>query len=173
MSCLVVSPAAGCNVVAMNRSFKSLISLVNFFARLAAVHNSVEDDVAHTLGERFGVAIDARVVPGVNPVDHAEQAHHRGASVEIEAALTAQVFHQPEADAVVFALDTSNLRAQAVLKRLIFVRKDLQSLLIAHEVFEVIQDKDADTVLGFDYVVEALFQSFEDRGEGVFLNQKK
>ncbi len=89
------------------------------------MHNSIENDVAHLLRERFGIAVDSRVVPGVDPVDHAEQAHHRGARIEIEAAPPPQVLHQSKADAVVFALDARDLRAQAVLQRVVFMREYL------------------------------------------------
>src|SRR5450759_1336723 len=180
MSCWVVSPVAGCVVVAINCSllFSRWLLQVDLFAlalpaRLAAVHNSVENNVAHLLGERFGIAIDPRLVPGVDPVDHAEHAHHRGARVEIEAALAPQVFHQSEADAVVLALDAGDLGAQAVLQRLVFVREHLQPLLIAHEILEVIQDEDAEPLLGIGDILEPRFELFENGSESVLLNQEQ
>src|ERR1035441_2275381 len=98
MSCLVASPVAGCVEVSVAISCSLSIPidvcqrpsylprLTNFsLARLAAVHNSVENDVAHLIRERFGVAIDSRVIPGVDPIDHAEDTHHGSTGVEIEA----------------------------------------------------------------------------------------
>src|SRR5450759_3789274 len=180
MSCWVVSPVAGCVVVAINCSllFSRWLLQVDLFAlalpaRLAAVHNSVENNVAHLLGERFGIAIDPRLVPGVDPVDHAEHAHHRGARVEIEAALAPQVFHQSEADAVVLALDAGDLGTQAVLQRLVFMREHLQPLLIAYKIFEVIQDEDADALLGIRDILKPRFELFENGGESVLLNHEQ
>src|SRR6266849_2750487 len=129
MSCLVVSPVAGWVVVAIICSLRSIMagclslpascrSLAyarddnsNFSARLDAAHNSVENNVAHPLREHIGIAVNPRVIPSVDPVDHAEQAHHRRACVEIEAAPAPKVLHQSEADAIVLAFDAGDLRA--------------------------------------------------------------
>src|SRR5713101_6033698 len=189
MSCLVVSPVAGCVVVAIIcslrlvvagclsppancRSLAALgITTLKLSCALAAAHNSVENNIAHPLRERFGIAVDAWVIPSVNPVDHAEQAHHRSACVEIETALAPQVFHQPEADVVVLALDSGDFRTQAVFQRLVFMRKDFQSLLIAHEIFEVIEDEDADPLLGVRDILDPRFERFENSGKCVLLNE--
>src|SRR5271169_5460543 len=175
MSCLVVSPVAGCVMVAIECSLVNfeLTYSRSFSSRLAAVHNPIENNVAHLLCERFGVAVYRRAVPSVDPVDHAKQAHDRGARVEIEAAPALEVFHQPETDAVVLTLDASDLRTQAVLQRVVFMREYLQTLLIAHKIFEVVQDEDADPLFGIGDILEPRFELFENGRESVLLNQKQ
>src|SRR5208337_3013910 len=171
MSCLVLLPVAGCVVVivAIGRS----LSLSLSFARLTAVRNSnsIENNDTHLFRKRFGVAVDSRVIPSVDPVDHAEQAHHRSSRVEVEAALPAEVFHQPQADAVVFALDAGDLRAQAVLQRVVFMREDLQPLLIAHEILEVILNEDADALFRIRDPLEPGLEPFKNSGEAMLLNE--
>jgi len=53
---------AGCVVVivAMDCSLNVCVALV-LSARLVAVHNSVENDVAHLFRQRFGITVDARL----------------------------------------------------------------------------------------------------------------
>src|SRR5262249_34936462 len=43
----------------------------------AGAENATKKKIAQFLGQRFGVRVHARIVPGVNPVDHAEEAQHR------------------------------------------------------------------------------------------------
>src|ERR1017187_9638014 len=57
-----------------------------------------QDDVAHLLRKLFGGAVEARAVPGVDPVDHAEQAHDGGTGIEVELLLALEVIDQPEAN---------------------------------------------------------------------------
>src|SRR5579859_4564454 len=110
---MVVSPVAGCVVVAMESLLDKFA--LTLLSRLAAAHNSVENNVAHLSRECLRVAIDPRVVPRINPVDHAEQAHDGRARIEIEPAHPPQLFHKPKADAVILPLDARDFRAQAVL----------------------------------------------------------
>ena len=57
----------------------------------------------------FGVRIDARIVPGVNPVHHPKQAEHRDPAGEIESAIALVFFEQRDADAIVLAFDGRDL----------------------------------------------------------------
>ena len=96
--------------------------------------------------ELVGAAVEARVVPGVNPVDHAEQAHDGGAGIEIEMVLALQIIDKPEADSIVLALDGGDLGAEAILQRFVFVGEDLEAALIGDEIFEMILDEDANAL---------------------------
>ena len=51
------------------------------------------------------------------------------------------------------------------------MREHLQSLLIAHEILEVIQNEDADALFGIRDILEPRFEFFENGGEGMFLNE--
>ena len=53
------------------------------------------------------------------------------------------------------------------------MREHLQPLLIAHEIFEVIQDEDAYALFGIGDILEPRFELFENSGEGVLLDQEQ
>ncbi len=53
------------------------------------------------------------------------------------------------------------------------MREHLQPRLIAHEILEMIQDEDADALLGIRDILEPRFELFENGGEGVLLNQEE
>src|SRR5580698_7162139 len=53
------------------------------------------------------------------------------------------------------------------------MREHLQSLLIAYEIFEMVQDEDADALLRIGDILQPPFEFFHDGGEGMFLNQEQ
>src|SRR5271170_880733 len=53
------------------------------------------------------------------------------------------------------------------------MREHLQPLLIAHEILEVIQDEDADPLLGVSNILQPRFEFFKNGGECVLLNQEE
>src|ERR1035437_9569687 len=53
------------------------------------------------------------------------------------------------------------------------MRQHLQSLLVAHEILEVIQDEDANALLGVRDTFQSRLEFVDDGGEGVFLNQEQ
>jgi len=114
----------------------------------------VQDDVRHLICQSLRGPVDARVVPGVDPVDHAEQAHDRRAGVELEFSLTFEIVHQAEADAIVLTLDGGDLGVETILQGFIFMRKHFKPALVGHEVFKMIQNEDADALLEIGYSLE-------------------
>jgi hypothetical protein len=44
----------------------------------------MKKNVTHLTCNFFGVGIDSRVMPGVNPIHHAKQAQHRNACGELQ-----------------------------------------------------------------------------------------
>ncbi len=116
-------------------------------------------------------AVLARFVPGVDPVDHAEQAHHGCAGIKIQIALALQVVHQAEADAVVLALDGSDFGVEAILQGFIFMGQNFEAALIGYEIFEMVLNKDADALFGIGDSLESRFEFGDNGGESVFLDQ--
>src|ERR1039458_6240718 len=153
-SCLVVSPVAGCIVVAMfvtpyyvfvnintsvalNYLFvipgclsfrakrgisvspepNTTPTLAPIFARPAAVYHAAQEEVAHFSRDMLGIGIDARVMPGINPIHHAKQAQHRDARGELQSPVAFQFIQKAHADAVVFAFDGRHFRGKSILDR--------------------------------------------------------
>jgi len=52
-------------------------------AALSARHHAAQKDVAHFTRELIRVGINPRVVPGIDPIHHAEQAEYRDAGGEL------------------------------------------------------------------------------------------
>ncbi len=76
-----------------------------------------------------------------------------------------------DADAVVLALNGSDLSSETVLEHVVFVREHLHGLLIGEKVFEMIQDKNANALFGIGNFIQPLAQPLNDGAEGVLLNQ--
>src|SRR5262252_4276599 len=74
-------------------------------------HHTTQENVSHFVCDRCRVGIDARIVPGIDPIHHAEQAQHCETSRELPPTLALQIVEQPHADSVVFPLDGRNFRA--------------------------------------------------------------
>ena len=85
--------------------------------------------------------------------------------------LAFESIHQAEADAIVFPLDGRDFRTEPVLQGFVLVRQHFHTLLVDQEIFQMVQDEDADSLLGFIALVETPFEFFKDGCEGVFLNQ--
>ena len=89
----------------------------------------------------------------------------------MKAALALQGLHQSDADAIVFALYGRDLGAEAVLQSFVFVGQNFHALLIGEEVFEVVLDKDPNSLFRFVASLETSLQLLQDRSEGIFLDQ--
>jgi len=84
--------------------------------------------------------------------------------------IVVQQFH---ADAVILALDSRDLAAEAVLQHLILMGKHLHGLLIGKKILQMVQDESADPFRRIVDLVEPLTQPCHNRGERVFLDQEQ
>src|SRR6266571_4425229 len=131
----------------------------------------IEKNVAHLAGQLARISVGARVVPGVNPVHHAEKCEHRNAAGKFYSLTLLEVVEQLQAYAVVLTFDGGNFRAEAVAQRVVLVRKHLHGFLVSEEIFQMVLDKDADTQLRIRDILQALAQPLEDGRKGVPLNE--
>src|SRR5581483_8873209 len=156
--------------------------------RAAAVAGGepIKKDVAHLAGERAGVAVGARPVPGVDPVHHAEKAEDGDADLRVVrvtatavrrarfyAPAALPVRHQPNADAVILTLDGGDLGAGGAPQHVVLVRENAHRFRIGQEVFQMVVNEDADALLGIAHAREPLPQRVNHRAEGVLLDQVK
>src|SRR5579863_7744154 len=187
MSCLVLSPAAGCVVVAMEVTPLSFIVqflvlcnsvlvqtvILNFtpspraapsilFPPFARREDTPQEDVAHFAGNVFCVGVDARVVPSVNPIHHAKQAEHSDAAGKLQTAFPFQVFEQTEANPVILALDGGEVGSETILQNLGFVGQDFHRGLVGKKILEMIENENTNAMLGILHSFKALFQPLHD-----------
>src|SRR5581483_11450138 len=89
--------------------------------KLSAAHDPSQKDVSHLVRHGLGIGIDPGIVPGVNPIHHAEQAEYRDPRGELAPLFALQFIQQPDADSVILALDCGHFRGETILQRLSLV----------------------------------------------------
>src|SRR5215469_13436379 len=117
----------------------------------AAVHlgtprDTAEEDVTHFPCQTARVAVQARVVPRIDPVHHSEQRQNRRAAVKLEVLFSFVVFEQIATDAVVLPLELGHLPAVARGEHVVLVGEHLHRVLMLQEILEVIGDKSANAL---------------------------
>ncbi len=63
----------------------------SIYAPLPPAITPAQKDVAHLARELFGIGIDPRIMPGVNPVHHAEQTEHGDARGELQSPVASSI----------------------------------------------------------------------------------
>ena len=133
--------------------------------------NSLQENISHLARQFGGARIDPRVVPGVDPVHHPEQAKHRGPAGEFQPLAALIVVQQLNADAVILALDGCDLAAESVLQHLIFMGENLHRFLIGEKVLQMVEDEHTNSLGRMLDFVQPRAEPRHDGGEGVLLDQ--
>src|SRR5467141_3475351 len=144
-------------------------ALLCSFAWSAA--NPLQEKVAHLLRQLVRVAVHARLIPGVNPVHHPEQAQGRRPSREIEAFCFLQVFYESDAGPDILTLEAPDLSPRSVLQDLVLVVQHLHGFLVREEIIKMIQDEHPDPGLRVGHALQSRAQPIDDGRESVPLDQ--
>src|SRR5258707_2211013 len=96
----------------------------SFLLQSLAGHRSdaLEKNGSHLTRQFRGIAIDPRVIPGVDPVNHAKQAEHGCPAGKLQSTRQLIAVQQFNADSVIFTLDGCDLGSETVLQDIILVR---------------------------------------------------
>src|ERR1700675_2942615 len=134
--------------------------------------NAMKKD-ADDCGGQFGcVRINAGLMPFVSPVHHAEEAEDRHARVDTgREDFGGDGVEDFASERVIAALDGLHLFAVGVAEGVFFVREDLHLVGMRKEIFDVVEDEEAEAFYGFMDAVEPGPDAFVDKGKGCALNE--
>src|ERR1700675_5110014 len=111
-------------------------------------------------------------MPLVGPIHHAEQAEDRNAGVDAgRKALPRDGVEDFASQGVVAALDGLHLFAVGAAQGIFLVRENLHFVGVGEEVFNVVEDEEAEAFGGFMDAVEPGSEAFEDKCKGCILNE--
>src|ERR1700692_2724415 len=108
--------------------------------------DSTKENVSHFARQLLCPAVKARVVPGVNPVHHAEQRKHSRATVKFYSLFFFVVVQKVTANPVVLTFDVRDLAAVFAVEHFILVGEDFHRLLVLEEILQVIMDESANAL---------------------------
>jgi hypothetical protein len=124
-------------------------------------------------GSEFGgVRVNSRLIPLVGPVHHAEEAEDRDTGMDAGGeALRSDRIKDFAGEGVIAALNGLNFVVVRVTERIFLVGKDLHFVGMGEEVFDVVEDEEAEALSGLVDALEPRPDAFENKRKGCTLNE--
>ena len=96
---------------------------------------------------------------------------HGNARGKLQAPVALQLVQQPNANAVVLPLDGRHFRSESVLQNLVLVGEHLHRRLVGQEIFEVVEDENANALFRIAHTLQTRLQALDDGGESMLLDE--
>lgn len=126
-------------------------------------------------GSEFGsVRVNSRLMPLVGPIHHAEEAEDGDTGMDAGGeALRRDRIEDLAGERIIAALNGLDFLVVRVTERIFLVGKDLHFVRMGEEVFDVVEDKDAEALSGLVDALEPGTKALENKSKGCILNEIK